>query len=425
MSSSVAKPPVHRAHGPAAIRKLVAAMAVSSFGDGLVAVALPLLALRLTSSPLLIGGLAAMTRLPWLVVGLPAGVVVDRFDRRLLVLVVDGARAIIVALVALLAALRLSSLAELYAAATLLGTGETIVYAASRSVVPRAASGDDMVKANGRVSAAQTASLQFAGPAAGGALYALQRPIPFLGDALSYVASALLLRGAVADADKTRVSALIDREPSKLSVRADLRAGVRWFARSAPLRTLAATVSSFSFCQAVVLGVLVVYATHELRLSASGYGVFLALAAVGDVLGSLVAAKVHKALRTYATVLAAGTVAALGYLVLGSTHDRLVAVLGLALEAAATSIGNVATVSARYRIIPPQRFGVVSNAFRMFVVGVAPLGALLGGGLASAFGTGPTFLAAGAFQLAALWALALPLRSIAGVEHAETALGAR
>lgn len=404
---------LHRAHGAAALRKLVAAMGISSFGDGLLAVALPLLALRLTSNALAIGGLAAATRVPWLVVGLPAGVLVDRVDRRRLVLVVDLLRAVVVGLVALLALTGRSRLAELYVAAVLLGVGETIVYAASRSVVPRAASGEAMVRANGRIGAAQTVSLQFAGPAVGGTLFGLARSLPFIGDAVSYVLSAFLLRGAVADADRTAISAILGREPSRLSARADLRAGLHWFGRSAPLKALAAAVSSFAFCQAVVLGVLVIYATDVLHLNAAGYGIFLALAAIGDVLGSLVAARVHATLRPYATVIAAGLFSAGGYLVLGSTRDRAIAVLGLALEAAATSIGNVANASARYRIIPAQRFGVVSNAFRMFVVGVTPLGAVLGGALAAAYGTQPTFLVAGSLQLAALLLLAAPLRSLA------------
>lgn len=419
---------IHRAHGQAAIRKLLAAVAVSSFGDGLMAVALPLLALRLTSNPLLIGGLAAATSLPWVVVGLPAGVLVDRVDRRRLVLVVDTARALVVGVVAGLAALGRATLVDLYVAAVLVGVGETIVHAASRSVVPRSASGDDMVRANGRVTAAQTVTLQFGGPALGGVLFGMVRALPFLGDAVSYLGSAVLLRAAVADADRTRTSALLLlREPRRASARSDLRAGLRWFAGSALLRVLVATVSSFAFCQAAVLGVLVVYAGKVLHLTAAGYGVFLALAAIGDVLGSLAAARIHATLRPYATVVAAGLAAAGGYLILGSTTSRVVAVAGLALEAAATSIGNVAVTSARYRAVPAERFGIVSNAFRMFVTGAIPLGSIAGGALAAALGTQPTFLLAGALQLSTLLALAIPLRSLAAtaISPASAPLAAR
>lgn len=389
-----------------ALRTLVAATGISSFGDGLVTAAFPLLALGLTRNALVIGGLAAATRLPWLVVGLPTGALVDRVDRRRLVLLTDLARAVVVGLVAAAVALHVAVLGELYAAAFLLGVGETIVFSASRSIVPLLAKGEAMVRANGQVSAARTATVQFAGPAAGGALFGLVRSVPFLGDAASYLASALLLRSAVAEADPDRT---LGRSETRSSLRRDMGSGMAWFVRSPELRTLATIVSSFAFCQAAVLGVLVLYASRVLHLGATGFGVILALAGLGDVAGSLVAARVHSSLGAAATVVAAGAVAAGGYLLLGSTTDRFLAVLALALEAAASSIGNVATLSTRYRVIPAERFGVVNNAFRMVVIGLAPVGAVCGGALASAYGTKTTFVLAGAFQLAALAALARPL----------------
>lgn len=389
-------------------------MAISSLGDGLVIVAFPLLALELTKNALVIAGLVAATRLPWLVVGLPAGALVDRVDRRRLVLAVDLVRAVLVGLVALATAFGRSNLAELYVASFLIGSGETIVYTAARSIVPQVTGGDDMVRVNGRITAAQTVSVQFAGPAAGGTLFGLLRSLPFLGDALSYLASAVLLRGAVADAAATEVAETPTSPRAGTSVVADLRAGLAWFASSRPLQTLAGTVGSFALCQAAVLGVLVIYATRQLHLSSAGYGLFLAIAAVGDVLGSLGASRVHAALRPFATVLTAGCCAAGGYVVLGTTTTRAAAVAGLALEAAATSIGLVAVTSARYEIVPAERFGVVNNAFRMFVTAAIPVGSIVGGALATVWGIRPTFLAAGTAQLAALFLLTVPLWRLLG-----------
>ncbi len=412
----------HRAHGVAALRKLVAATAVSSLGDGLVAVALPLLALRLTKSALLIAALSAATQLPWLVVGLPAGVLIDRVNRRRLVVLVETGRAVVVAVVAVLAALRRSSLPELYVAAVLIGVGDTLVYATSRSVVPRASAGQTMVRAAGRLTAAQSATLTFAGPALGGWLFSVARSIPFVADALSYVASAGLLRGAVSDAERTDGGAARARTEERESARGELRGGLGWFAGSRALKALVSCVASLAFCQAVVFGVLVVYATRQLHLEATGYGLFLALAAMGNVAGSLGAAKLHSVLGPYLTIVTAGCLAASGYLALGSTSDRVVAVVALGIEAVAVAIGNVASTAARYRIIPAERFGVVSNAFRMFVVGATPLGSLCGGALAVAYGTRTTFAVAGALQLVALVAVAVPLRSIRVTEPPEPAL---
>jgi hypothetical protein len=95
---------------------------------------------------------------------------------------------------------------------------------------------------------------------------------------------------------------------------------------------------------------------------------------------------------------------------LGSTSHRALAVSGLVLEAAATAIGNVASLSLRHRTIPTASFGIVNNAIGMCVTGLIPGGALLGGVLAGAYGTRTTFIIAGATQLVMTALLAIPLR---------------
>jgi hypothetical protein len=143
--------------------------------------------------------------------------------------------------------------------------------------------------------------------------------------------------------------------------------------------------------------------------------VILSVAAVGDVVASLLARRVHARIGPYATVLAAGCGAAVGYLMLGSTSHRLLAVAGLALEAAATAVGNVASMSLRHRSIPTESFGIVNNAIGMCVAGLIPGGALLGGVLAGIYGTRTTFIIAGTTQLVMTAVLAIPLRlTIAG-----------
>lgn len=394
-----------RTRTAARLRQLVAAVAISSLGDGLALVAFPLLAIKLTTHPILIAGLAVAAGLPWLVVALPAGAIVDRVERQRLVLAVDLARAVVVALLALGAATSRLSIFDLYIAAFLVGAGETVVSAAARAVVPLIA-GEDLVRVNGRVSAAETIGVQLAGPALGGVVFSAASSLPFLGDAVSYVASAFLLRSAIPPTTG-HVAA------RSTSVMADVRWGLHWFMANPALRILAVVVASFAFCQAMVLAVLVLYANHDLRLGGVGYGLFLSVAAIGDVLASLLAQRVHARLGPFVTVLGAGALAGCAYVLLGSTSEVLLAVSALALEAAASSLGNVATLSQRHRIIPTERFGLVNNAFRMCVIGVVPFGSLTGGALAAAYGTRATFVAAGMLQLVVLAAMALPLRATA------------
>lgn len=401
------------------LRKLVAATAVGTLGDGFTRLALPLLALTFTHSAFLIAAVLSTMQLPWLLVSLPGGLLVDRVDRRRLVLVTEAVRGLVVAGVALGTLTHHIALWELYVAAFLIGSGETLVSAATSSLLPEIAEGDGLVRANGHIVAARTTGESFAGPALGGVVYGLSHALPFLGDALSYFFSAGTLASAVTDARSSAPTALATEEAERPFTA--LRVGISYFFTSALLRTLAGTVASFAFCQAAVLGVLVIYATHVLHLSSTGYGIFLGIAAIGNVTGSLLARHVHGRLRTYATLLAAGGLAATGYLLLGSSSDRALAVAAVVLEALAVPVGNVATRAIRQHVIPRERFGVVSNAVRMFVIGCTPLGALAGGALAGAYGTRATFLAAGALQIIALALLARPLRVVRGTRQPQEA----
>ncbi len=398
----------HRSAGATGLslrHRLVTATAVSSVGDGLVLVALPLLALRSTTSALLVSGLLVAARLPWLVVGLPGGALVDRVDRRRLVGVVDVGRAAVVAAVAAGALVTVLPIEVLYGAAFLVGAGETLVSTAVRASVPLVGAEHDVVETNGRVNAARTAGSRFAGPGLGGLVFAVAASLPFAGDAASYLVSATILGTAL-----PRGQQVADRPSTAL--RADIATGLRWFAGNPALRVLAGLVTSFAFCQAMVMAVLVLYATEDLHLGATGYGLLLAVASVGDIGASLLARRIHHRLGAYATVVVAGALAAAGYLFLSSTATAYLAAVALALEAAATSLGNVATLSVRHRVIPGDRFGLVNNAFRMPVTGCIPLGALAGGALATVIGFHQTFLVAGLVQLAVLGALARPLRRV-------------
>ncbi len=193
----------------------------------------------------------------------------------------------------------------------------------------------------------------------------------------------------------------------------DVRTGLRWFLSHAQLRVLAVVVTTFAFCQAMAFGVLVLFATRTLHLRSSEYGILLAVAALGNIVASLAAGRAHAALGPFRTIMAAGLVAGLAYVVIGATDHVVVATGALLLEAAAVTLGNVATLSARHRLIPLERFGLINNAFRMCVMGVVPAGSLAGGALADLFGLSATFITAGAIQLAILLIIALPLRSIA------------
>jgi MFS family permease len=373
-------------------RWLLAATAISSLGDGLVLVAFPLLATTLTGRPLLIAGVAIAGRLPWLLVSLPAGALVDRVDRRRLVAGVEILRAFVLLAVGLDIIAGAATLPVLYFAAFAVGALETAFAAGILACVPALVDSRDLPRANGYLFAAETAGEQFAGPALGGAMFGWAAALPFLGDALSFVGSAALLTLALPKTERRRA-------PLATTLLADMRIGLRWFGGHRLVRLMAVLVGTFAFCQTAVLSVLVLYGLHVLKLTEAGYGLFLAVGAIGDVGGSLLAHRAHAHLGPARAISLAGMAAAAGYLILASTSNTYVAATGYILEAAAVAVGNVATMSLRHRVIPNELFGRVNNVFRMCVFGTMPLGALAGGVLAARFGLHTTFLIAGVTQV--------------------------
>jgi MFS family permease len=371
---------------------LLSATGTSGLGNGMVLVAFPLLAVTLTRQPVEIAGVAVAGRLPWLIVSLPAGALADRVDRRRLVVGVEALRAVVLAGLGVIVLTGRSSLAVLYLTAFVVGALETAFSAATSASLPSLVATADLPRANGYLFAAETAGGQFAGPALGGAIFAWSSALPFLGDAVSFAGSAALLVPALCG---VRCAA----QDSGLTLTGDLRVGLRWFRQNALLRQLAGVVATFALCQSAVLSVMVLYGLHVLHLTTARYGFFLALGAVGDVTGSLLAQRAYTRLGPALAVVAAGAVAAAGYLTLAATSDTVVALCGYALEAIAVALGNVATLSIRQQVIPAELFGRVNNAFRTCVYGAIPVGALAGGLLTAAVGLHATFLIAGLVQL--------------------------
>jgi MFS family permease len=371
----------------------------------MVLVALPLLAVTLTSRPLLVAGVLVAGRLPWLLISLPAGALADRVDRRRLVVAIEAVRAAVLLALGAIILAGDSSLVALYLAAFAVGALETAFWAATQATVPALVKAEEVPRANGYLYAAETAGEQFGGAALGGWLFAWAPALPFLGDALSFAGSGALLDRAIPSGAPSRPS-------SPTTVRQDVADGWRWFRGNDALRILALVVTTFAFCQSAVMSVLVLYGLHVLHLTKAGYGLFLAVGGTGDVAGSLVAHRISGRIGPVRAIVLAGVAAAAGYVLLAGTSSIAVAFVAYSLEAVAVALGNVATLSLRHRIIPSELFGRVNNTFRMCLHGVVPLGALTGGLLAAGLGLHAAFVAAGVLQLAVIAVLARRLRRV-------------
>jgi len=170
---------------------------LSNLADGVVKVALPLVAIGFTRSPVLIAGLTFAFGLPWLLFALPAGALVDRVDRRRVMLVANVVRAALLAVLVVAVALHLGSIWALYVVALSVGVAETLYDTASQSILPQIVSREFLSRANGRLYAVELTANEVAGPPLGGLLVAVGMVAAFAAPVALWVVAvgALLLAG--------------------------------------------------------------------------------------------------------------------------------------------------------------------------------------------------------------------------------------
>ncbi len=378
-------------------RKVWASAAASNLADGVLWVALPLIAVTLTSSPALVAGVAIAADLPWLVFVLFAGAIADRVDRRLTMRNVQLLRLGVVALMALMALTGTLSLPALFVAAFVLGIGETFYDTAGMSIMPSLVPRSLLGRANSRLYAVELAMNELLGPPLGGLLVALSIPLALAGSALGYLVAAIGLM-LVVGRFKPQVAG------PRGSMVADIREGVAFLWHNRVLRTMAIMVAGFSFADSAIFAVLVLFvvAPGPMGLDELGFGLLMATFAVGGLLGSLVVERVESRLGRSNILFLSVLASALAMAVPLVTTEPLPIALGLTTLGLLVMMWNVITVSLRQRITPDPLLGRVNAAYRFFGFGAAPLGALAGGLVAQLFGLPAVFAMAAAVCLALL-----------------------
>jgi MFS family permease len=382
--------------------RLWSASGLSNLADGLVKIALPLVAVTLTDSPGLVAGVTLAETLPWLLFALPAGALADRVDRRLAMVTANIVRAAAVAVLAITLVLGLESspaaIWALYAVALLLGTAETIYDTCAQSILPQVVSRDLLPRANGRLIAAELTANEFVGPPLGGLLVAAGVAAAFATPAALWAAAVgalLLLRGNFA----------VPRTEERATIRADVAEGLRYLWRHRLLRTLAAMTGLFNLATNATFAVFVLYAVgpdSAMGLTEVGYGLLFATIAAGSLIGALVADPVIRRLgRSRSLFLGIlGGVGTVG--VAAVTTVPLVIAVAFLLGGLTNSLWNVVAVSLRQRITPDRILGRINSSYRLVAWGTRPLGAAAGGLLGELLGLRAVFAFAAAVILATL-----------------------
>jgi MFS family permease len=392
------------------------ASTVSNLADGVLKVAVPVLAVRFTDSPLLVAGVGFAMSLPWLLFALHAGAIADRVDRRRAMLLANGCRGVVVALLAVAVGAGLGSLWMLYLAGVLIGMAEVFYDTSSQSILPQVVGRSVLPRANSRLYLGELAANNFVGPPLGGFLIAASAT-------LALGVPAALWAVAVAALATLPGSFRVERTGPPTSLATDIREGFGFLIAHPVLRTMAAMTGTSNFASSMAFSIFVLFAVgpgSAMGLTEPQYGVLITAGAIGSVLGSLFATRLAARLGR-ARSLALGVV--LMSLHIGTpaltTNPWLIGA-AWALSGAAIALWNVIVVSLRQQITPDPLLGRMNSCYRLLAWGMIPIGSLAGGLLAEAFGLPVTFAVAAAVN--AVTALGLFVVRERAIEAAEAAV---
>jgi MFS family permease len=376
--------------------RLFGATLVSAIGTGMHAAALPLLTLQSNSSPMALSLVVVAAELPWVLVSLHAGVVVDRLDRRRVMVWADlGRFAVLVALAVLVLTARVD-LVWLVLAAFLLGIGQVFFDLAAQSAIPDFVSRDprNLATANGRIVAADSNGEDFVGPPLGSALFGVWNFLPFAGNALSFAASGLLILSIRPDAKTKETS-----EAPRSSVRSEIVEGIRWLFGNRTLRALATVSCLGNVVATAQFAMLALLAKEVLELPDFGFGLLLTATAVGAMVGGLAAAAVSKRFGSGTVLIAGKAGVGVAVLVLGLVANVWVAGAMMMLTGGLMTAEKVVVSTLRQQIVPDELMGRVLSSSRLVVMVGGPVGAALGGVLASLFTVEVSYVAGGVFLI--------------------------
>jgi MFS family permease len=377
------------------------ASAVSNLGDGINFAALPLLAYTITDDERLLSLTTLAVILPWLVLALPVGVAVDRFDRRLLMVGANLVRVGLFGVIALAVQVGDLSIWWLLAMLAVVGACEVVFDSSAQAFLPMIVPARLLPRANSYLLAAEVVAGSLVGLSIGAILFAAADGLPFALNAVSFAVAALLIVGirvAPHRAGGTRNGAAA-AGPLTLAA---LLEGVRWLRADPLLRALAWMLAVSNLSLMLGQGVFVKYAAEELGVSGTGYGVLLAVTAAGAALGGFAGHHVVRTIGLLGAIVVPLSTFAAGQLVFATAPAPVVAGVTGFLMGGAVTVWNVATVSLRQQRIPTERFGRVNSVYRWVGTAASATGALAGGLIAYEADLRTPYVVAGVLTLAGL-----------------------
>jgi MFS family permease len=390
---------------------------VSGIGTNASGIAFPLLVLALTHSALQAGLVGALQRLPFLILTLPAGAMVDRWDRKLTMIVFDAARAVAFAAIPLAAWSGHLTLPLIYVAVLVEGTAFSFFNLAEASALPRVVAEEQLpgATAQNQMSYALSALI---GPPIAGLLFAVRRTLPFLVDAISYAASIISLVLIRTEFQGERSAALTT------NMRSQVTDGLSWLFRQPLLRFMAVITGGVNLAFAGANIIIIVLLQREMQASSSTIGLVFGLAATGGILGAVGGAWFQKRTTFGRAIMAVMWLEAILWTLLAAAPNiASVAVIGFLFFVSAPTY-DIVQFSYRLALIPDDLQGRVNSVYRLIGMGGVPVGQAAAGVLVQWLGPRATILVLGAFlaMLAAAATLSGEVRRAPPVAQARARL---
>jgi MFS family permease len=392
-------------------RLLWAGETVSELGSQVSLLAIPLLAVRtLHATTFQVGLLTAASTAAFLIVGLPAGVWVDRTRRHWVMIAADLGRVLALGSIPVAYALDALTMVQLIVVTLVTGILTVFFDVAYQSYLPSLVGREHLVEGNAKLTGSEQVAA-VAGPSiAGGLVQAIGSSYAVAVDAISFLVSALAVGGIRTPEPEPEVP-----EGGHPSLRHGMAEGLRFVFSDPLLRAIACTTASSNLASGVAAAVEVVFLVRTVHASPAVIGLLFTLGGLGGLLGALVAGPLARRIGgARATIV--GILMNVGALLIPLTQPKAGLVLfgiGMLFVSFGATVYNINQVSFRQRLCPDRLLGRMNATMRFIVWGVLPIGALIGGVLGTAIGLRPTlWIGAVGESLAGVWLLASPMRTM-------------
>ncbi len=373
---------------------------VSVLGSNVSRLAMPLLVLALTGSPAQAGFMTAVRQAPYLLFSLPAGALVDRWNRKLTMICCDSARWLALASVPVAFALGHVTLLHLYIVSFIEGTGYVFFSLAQIAALPQVVESEHLARAYAFDNITEYVGDLF-GPSLGAFIIGLVSQVQ-TGTILAYIADSISYLASVVSLLFIRVSFQMERAAEKRrALYREIGEGLLFLWRQPLLRIMVVLTTIVNFLQSSITLVIIVLARGPLHISVQLLGLVLSAQGVGGVLGGIVAPWLRARLRFGHIIIGSVILWAAAALTLALAPSAPLLIVGMGITGLLWPIYGVTLVTYRLSITPEHLQGRVNSAFRFLSYGSEPLGAAVGGLLLAPLGgQAVLFLIAGGLALA-------------------------